>query len=164
MADNQNLAIQIVFDSFKNNIKSISNFLKKVSDSDLQNEVSNGKNTGHYLLGHLIAVHDKMIPLLGFGESLYPDLIDIFIKNPDNKHSEKPLIEQLRKQWNSVNLILLEKLESLRSEEWFDKHNSVTHEDFAKEPKRNKLNVVLSRSIHLAYHGGQLKLLKNIQY
>lgn len=161
MDDNQNLAIQIVFEGFKNNVKAINNFLEKVSDSDLVKQVSNGKNSGHYLLGHIIAVHDNMIPLLGFGESLYPHLGDIFIKNPDNIHTEKPSIEQLREQWNSVNLMLLEKLETLNSAQWFGKHSSVSEEDFAKEPKRNKLNVVLSRTSHLAYHGGQLILLKN---
>ena len=33
-------------------------------------------------------------------------------------------------------------------------------EDFIKEPHRNKLNVLLTRTTHLAYHAGQLALLK----
>ena len=38
--------------------------------------------------------------------------------------------------------------------------NNATDEDFAKEPARNKLSVLLNRTNHLAYHLGQLRLLK----
>jgi hypothetical protein len=44
-------------------------------------------------------------------------------------------------------------------EEWLTKHNSVSAEDFAKEPHRNKLSVLISRAMHQAYHGGQIALL-----
>ena len=33
-------------------------------------------------------------------------------------------------------------------------------EDFIKEPHRNKLNIILTRTTHLSYHTGQLALLK----
>jgi len=33
-------------------------------------------------------------------------------------------------------------------------------EDFAKEPHRNKLNIIISRTSHLQYHTGQIALLK----
>jgi hypothetical protein len=53
-----------------------------------------------------------------------------------------------------------ERLASLSEEQWFQRHNSVSEEDFQKEPHRNKLNVLLGRSTHIAYHLGQLVLLK----
>ncbi len=37
---------------------------------------------------------------------------------------------------------------------------AVTAEDFAREPHRNKLNIVLNRTGHVSYHLGQLVLLK----
>lgn len=43
-----------------------------LSDEQLMHEVSPGRNRGIYLLGHLTAVHDLMLPLLRFGEAKYP--------------------------------------------------------------------------------------------
>jgi NADP-dependent 3-hydroxy acid dehydrogenase YdfG len=61
----------------------------------------------------------------------------------------------------SFNAIsLTPKLESLSADEWFEKHNSVSAEDFIKEPHRNKPNIIITRTTHLAYHIGQLILLK----
>ncbi len=152
---------KVIIDSFGNYIKRTSKMLDDLTDEQLAQEISPSKNTGHYLLGHLIAVHDNMLPLMGLGESLYPELIEIFLKNPDKSGLEKPSIEELRKQWTEVHAILLSKLESLTIEQLLEKHTSVSEEDFAKEPHRNKLNVLLSRTSHLAYHVGQLALLKN---
>ena len=54
------------------------NYLKKLisslSDEQLAKEISPGKNTGVYLLGHLIAVSDGILPLLGFGDRLFPEM------------------------------------------------------------------------------------------
>jgi hypothetical protein len=48
----------------------------------------------------------------------------------------------------------------LQADEWFQKHTAVSDEDFVKEPHRNRLTAVMGRSGHLAYHVGQLALLK----
>lgn len=154
------IAIKSVSRNFKSNLQRASKLLEDLSDEQIEQEISPTKNTGHYLLGHLIAVQDNMLPLLGLGESLYPELAEIFIKNTDKSALVKPSILQLRKQWGEVNKLLLEKLELLSFELWFEKHTAISDEDFAKEPHRNKLNVVLSRTSHLAYHVGQLALLK----
>ncbi len=151
---------KIITDSFGNYIKRTTKMLDDMSDEQLAQEIAPAKNTGHYLLGHLIAVHDNMLPLMGLGESLYPELIEVFLKNPDKSGLEKPSIAQLRQQWTEVHDVLLAKLESLTIEQLLERHTSVSEEDFAKEPHRNKLNVLLSRTSHLAYHVGQLALLK----
>jgi hypothetical protein len=41
------------------------------------------KNRLFYLLGHLSAVHDRMLPLLGIGERLHPELDEAYLTNPD---------------------------------------------------------------------------------
>jgi hypothetical protein len=155
------IVFKIILDAFANNIKRATKIIQELTDEQLTQEISPSKNTGHYLLGHLIAVHDNMLPLLGLGESLYPSLIDVFLKNPDKSGLEKPSIAQLRQQWNEVHTLLLAKLEALNLKQLLEKHTSVSEEDFVKEPHRNKLNVVLSRTNHLAYHVGQIALLKN---
>ncbi len=155
------IVFKITLDAFSNNIKRATKLIHELSDKQISQEISPTKNTGHYLIGHLIAVHDNMLPLLGLGESLYPELVHVFLKNPDKSELSKPSIEQLRKQWDEVHNTLLTQLKSFTPAQWLEKHKAVSDEDFAKEPNRNKLNVVLSRTNHLSYHLGQIALLKN---
>ncbi len=54
-----------------------------MSDELLEREVSPGKNRVLYLLGHLAAVHDAMLPLLMIGERSFAHLDDAFLANPD---------------------------------------------------------------------------------
>jgi hypothetical protein len=65
----------------------------------------------------------------------------------------------LRDCWNQQCEAFRQKCDLLKPEEWFGKHTAVSAEDFAKEPHRNKLNILLTRTTHLAYHTGQLQLL-----
>lgn len=123
-------------------------------------EIAPGKNRAIYLLGHLTAVHDRMLPLLGLGEILYPLLEHPFLSNPDKSGLDFPSIPELLKYWSEVNTKLADGFKTLSPNEWFNRHTAVTAEDFAKEPHRNKLNLLLNRTGHLAYHVGQLILLK----
>ena len=54
-----------------------------MSDEELQQEIAPGKNRIFYLLGHLAAVHDRMLPLLGLGIRLHVELDQDFLTNPD---------------------------------------------------------------------------------
>jgi dihydrofolate reductase len=48
----------------------------------------------------------------------------------------------------------------MTSADWLSRHTAVSEEDFVKEPMRNKLNIVISRTIHLASHMGQMLYLR----
>ncbi len=161
MSDQHELVIKIVLDAWNGQLNRATKFFDGHTDEQLKNEVAPNRNSGVYLLGHLVAVHDGMIPLLGLGEKRYPELENIFIKNPDNSGLEKPSIEYLRNCWKLVNEILSQQFSSLKADEWLQKHNSVSEEDFKKEPHRNRLNVLISRTNHIAYHLGQLAFLKS---
>jgi hypothetical protein len=76
------IMIKMVFDRWHALIKNFDTVLDLITDDQLQKEVSPTKNRGIYLLGHLTAVHDDMLPLLNFGEKLYPSLSEPFIKSP----------------------------------------------------------------------------------
>ncbi len=130
------------------------------TDEALFTEIAPGKNRVIYLLGHITAVHDMMLPLLGLGDRLYPQLDEAFITNPDKAVKEIPSPAQLRKYWANINEVLSSKFNSLTATEWFQKHTSISGEDFVKEPHRNKLSVLLNRTNHLSYHLGQLVLAK----
>ena len=154
------IMIKMVLDRWYTLIKNFNAALDSITDEQLQKEVSPNKNRGIYLLGHLTAVHDDMLPLLNFGEKLYPSLSEPFIKSPDKVINELPSAKELRANWNKVNDVLSEKFSTLKPDEWFQKHNSVSAEDFIKEPHRNRLNVIITRISHLSYHLGQFILLK----
>jgi hypothetical protein len=157
--DQQQLFVKMAVDGWNQQIKFTNNTLDKISDEQLLNEISPGKNRGIYLLGHLVAVHDLMLPLLRFEAASYPELVPTFIEAPDKTITDLPPISQLRAQWNIVNDKLAGHINSLSPADWFTRHNSVSEEDFAKEPHRNRLNVLMGRTSHLANHRGQIVLL-----
>jgi hypothetical protein len=134
-------------------------FLASVSDEQLSKEIAPGKNTGIYLVGHLVAISDAMLPLLAFGEKLFPHLTDIFITNPDKSGLHVPSVTELKVHLKAVNAELSHHVQSVSPDGWFKRHMAVSEEDFAKEPHRNKLNVIINRTNHMSYHLGQLILL-----
>ena len=156
----EQIMLKMTFDRWNASIKNCDTLLSSLSDEQLQKEIAPKKNRGIYLLGHLIAVHDDLIVLLGIGDKLYPELHTPFIKSPDKSVSEIPSVRELREKWAKQCEWLNQKFESLKPDEWFEKHTAVSLEDFAKEPHRNKLNIIITRTTHLQYHLGQLVLLK----
>ena len=152
--------VKMVLDRWYALIRNCDNFLSAITDEQLQKEIAPNRNRGIYLLGHLTAVHDDMLPLLNFGDKMYPELSEIFLKSPDKTIAEIPSAEELRASWSKINDVLSQQFDSLQADEWFEKHTSVSAEDFIMEPHRNKLNIVITRTSHLSYHLGQLILLK----
>jgi hypothetical protein len=151
----------MVLDAWHLHIKRTNDVLDNLSDEQFLLEVSHGRNRGVYLLGHLTAIHDRILPLLGLGEPLHPQLYNLFVLKADKTTAEIPDTNDLRLYWNQVNATLAEHFSKIAPETWFEKHNAVSAEDFAKEPHRNKLNLVINRTNHLSNHLGQLIFLKS---
>ncbi|MBP6335707.1 MAG: DinB family protein [Bacteroidia bacterium] len=152
------MAVKMVLDRWNGSIVNTNKLLKEITDEQLMNEVAPGKNRGVYLLGHLIAVHDDMLILLGMGEKLFPELFELFIKQADKANAMIPTSAELRAMWDKQNVVLQAKFAA--EADWYAKHTAVSAEDFVKEPHRNKLNIIITRTSHLQYHSGQLALLK----
>jgi uncharacterized damage-inducible protein DinB len=134
--------------------------LSELSDEQLQQQVAPGRNRVFYLLGHLTATHDRMFPLLGIGERLHPELDDAYITNADKLIADPLPAAEVRRAWAEVNDKLTRAFEGFTLEDWLQKHTAVSDEDFAKDPGRNRLAVVLSRTNHASYHLGQAALAK----
>jgi hypothetical protein len=154
------ILIKMALDAWQGQLKTTDTLLNKLSDEQLMQEIAPSRNRGIYLLGHLVAVHDMMLPLLFIGDAQYPQLHPVFVHSPDKAAADLPSVAELRMQWTAVNEKLSAHFASLTADEWFSRHASVSPEDFAKEPHRNRLNVLLSRTNHLSYHRGQLVLLQ----
>lgn len=159
MNNNQTI-LKMIFDRWYGSLKNWNDALNAISDEQLQKEIAPGKNRGIYLLGHMIAVHDDMLTLLDLGDKLYPALREPFLSSPDKAIADIPSAQELRAYWTNQCEVLKQKMDSVAPEEWFEKHTAVSAEDFSKEPHRNKLNIILTRTTHLTYHTGQLLILK----
>jgi DinB superfamily len=155
-----NLTVKMTLTAWDTQNNYLNKLIGSLTDEQLLKEIAPGRNTGIYLLGHLIAVSDAMLPLLGFGERLFPALEHVFIKTPDKSGLDMPSVTALKENLLLVNAKLATAFQSCTVDEWLDRHTAVSAEDFVKEPHRNKLNVVISRTGHMANHIGQMILLK----
>jgi hypothetical protein len=158
--NHEELYVKIVRGNWDTNIKRVDALLSALSDAQLEEEIAPGKNRGIYLLGHLTAVHDGLFDILGLGKRLYPQLDAVYLSSPDKAGLEMVPTPTLRQQWSEVNGQLAAQFSRMQPSDWFTQHMNMSPDDFIKEPHRNKLSVLLTRIGHLAYHHGQLVLLK----
>jgi uncharacterized damage-inducible protein DinB len=156
--DQNTLLVKMAIGPWEAHIKRATKLFDEFTDEQLLLEVAPGRNRVIYLLGHLTAVDDSLFTLFGLGEKLHPELEHAFIKTPDRTVAEIPSAQELRQYFNEVHAKLNEAFAKLTTEQWFEKHTAVSDEDFAKEPHRNKLSVLLSRTAHMSYHMGQIAL------
>jgi hypothetical protein len=157
----EQLIIKMVLDAWHQYQKRTDDLFRQFSDEDLLKQIAPGKNTGKYLLGHLTAVHDRMLPLLGLGQALYPTLHDDFETRGDGGQVKNYSTSDLRRYWTEVNTTLGNAMATLTFEQWFERHTAISADDFSREPHRNRLNVIINRTNHIAWHYGQLLLIRN---
>ena len=161
---NTNLFVKMTVSAWETECTRVTKLLNELSDEQLMKDTAPGRNSGKYLLGHLTAVSDNMQTLLEWGEVLFPQLVQMYIRTPDKSGAEGPSINDLRDFWKAVNERIAGNISKMKPEDWFAKHTAVSAEDFLKEPHRNKLNVLISRTNHMSYHRGQLVYLsKNVR-
>ena len=151
--------IRQVINSWAAQNKSVTTFFNKYDEAAYMQEVAPGRNRAIYLLGHLLAANDGMLPLFGLGEKLYPEFYAQFQIAPDKSVETLPSVAELKQQWETVMATLADHFQKMTTQDWLGKHNSISAEDFEREPHRNKLNVLLGRTNHQSYHLGQLNLL-----
>jgi hypothetical protein len=141
--------------TWKLNIDRANKLFADLSEDQLLQEIAPGKNRLIYLWGHLAAVNDMLLPLLGLGQRLHPELDSMFVSNPDRFLPETLSGEELKRAWDEINEALWTAFSRLSASEWLQKHTSVSEEDFLREPHRNRFTILLSRTGHLSYHLGQ---------
>jgi len=160
MEAQKQLLVRSVLDAWNSRIETADKLFSALTDEQLQQEIAPGRNRGVYLLGHLTAVHDKMLPLLDIEEQVYPHLDEPFLNKADKTVPAIPSTKELRENWKTINSKLSTHFSKWSADEWFKKHTAVSEEEFAKEPHRNRINVVVGRTNHMQYHIGQVALLK----
>lgn len=134
--------------------------LETVSEENYAHPVVPGGNSPSWLLGHLADTDDALLPLLGIGERIHPELKTIYHhERGSNQSGHLPKTELLRR-WKETAAALDTAFRSWSESDWLSRHTQVSEEDFKKAPQRNRLNVMLSRVAHKASHLGQIALVK----
>jgi DinB superfamily len=144
--------------TWKTQLERADKLFGSLSSEDVLREIAPGKNRLLYLWGHLTAIHDAMLPLLGMGERPYPEFDVAFVSNPDKSQAANPSHEQVRQAWKTINGELSKGFEKMSLPDWLQRHAAVSEEEFAKDASRNRFAILLSRTNHLSYHLGQAVL------
>ena len=66
-----------------------------------------------------------------------------------------PTSAEIAKCWEGVHTELLSRFTALNPNDWLERHGNVSAEEFERNPTRNRLAVLLSRTNHASYHLGQ---------
>lgn len=155
---NEEIFAAIAIKTWNQVIGRLNQLLSSLRDEDFETEVAPGRNRVSYIVGHLAAHHDRLLPLLGLGERLHPELDEVFIVNPDRTFPDEFSAADLREAFTEVNTKLTDAITALSAADLLKRHESVSEEDFAKEPLRNRLAVFEQRTAHAMFHAGQIRL------
>src|SRR5438552_3985192 len=118
--------------SWKMYVDRTEKFFFPLSDEQLQAEIAPGKNRLIYLFGHLIAVHDAMLPMIGIGPRRHPELDAPFLNEADRVAPNLPSGADLRTMWTEVHQALHAGFDRFTPAGWLERHSAVPAEDFAK--------------------------------
>src|ERR1700683_4180967 len=115
---NENSYVAVGLKAWKAQIDRADKLFGALSSEEVRREIAPGRNRLLYLWGHLTAVHDAMLPLLGLGERLHPEFDVAVVSNPDKSGAGIPSHEQVRNAWNRVNGELSAGFEKMSWPEW----------------------------------------------
>src|SRR5438093_11448609 len=155
---NEDTYVALGLKVWKAQIERADKLFGSLSSEEVLREIAPGRNRLLYLWGHLTAIHDAMLPLLGLRERLHPEFDVAFVSNPDKSRADIPSHEEVHRAWNVVNAELWNGFEKMSWSDWVQRHSAVSEEDFAKDASRNRFSILLSRTNHLSYHLGQAVL------
>jgi DinB family protein len=153
--DQARLFTRIAVNTWKATVGRFDDVVAGSSDEDLEREVTPGKSRLAYLIGHLTALHDRLLPVLGLGERRHAELDAEFAEERDD-HRAIPLSPRhLRQLWNDVNAALVTGMERLTPEQWLEPPASGAAPSVAAP---NRLSVLLAWTAHVSLHATQLRI------
>src|SRR6202163_1940385 len=130
---NEGTCVALGLKAWKTQIDRADKLFGSLSSDEVLREIAPGRNRLLYLWGHLTAIHDAMLPLLGLGERLHPEFDVAFVSNPDRSRADIPSHAQVRRAWKVVNAEVWKGFEPMSGPAWLQRHSAVSEEDFAKD-------------------------------
>jgi uncharacterized damage-inducible protein DinB len=156
--ETENVLVETIVQSWKHAVRRADEVFLELSDEQLELQVSPGQNRIYYLLGHLAAVHDRALPILGGYERMYPELDINFIDSVDCATYDLELNESLKASWTAINDAITYSCEKLSPAEWVEHQAEQPVAGLRLAPRLNRLAILLSLLNHLSYHLGQIQL------
>ena len=86
---NEELFSAVAIAAWKRVVVSVEKQVSSFSDDEVLMEVAPGRNRVYYIVGRLAAIHDRLLPMLGIGDRLHPELDDLFIEHPDRTFADR---------------------------------------------------------------------------
>jgi hypothetical protein len=117
--NHQQLFVQMALHSWNTQIARAEKVFNSYSEAEFFEPVAAGKNRIIYLFGHLATYHDALKETLGIGKQTRPELIPLFLQNPDNDSNVYPSVTELKAYWENVHTELKDLFSNLTAEEWF---------------------------------------------
>src|SRR5207253_8208190 len=142
--------IDLALRNWRSNVDRAGKLFGNLSQEQLLQEVAPGRNRRIYLWGHLTAFNDALIPLLGFGLRICPELDLMFVSNPDRTVPAILPGEDLKFIWQETSEILWTGFSKLSVTYWLQKHSAVSEEDFLRYTHRNLFSILLGSTAHIA--------------
>lgn len=148
--DQARIFTRIAVNTWKATVGRFDDIVAACSDEELEREVTSGKSRLFYLIGHLTALHDRLLPMLGLGERRHAELDAEFSDERDAHRASGFSPRRVRQAWNDVNAALLAGMERLTPEQWLEKPAAVD--------RANRLSVLLDWTDHVSLHSTQVRL------
>src|SRR5258707_4350905 len=122
----KNTLIDAGLRGWKSSVERADKLLGALSLEQVEQQVAPGKNRLIYLWGHLAAVNDGLLPLLGIGERLHPELDAMFISKPDRSVELTVTAQSLKSAWDKINQKLWEGFSKFSPADWAVRHTAVS--------------------------------------
>src|SRR5260370_15421862 len=127
---------------WKSNVERADKLFGALSPGELEQEVAPGRNRLIYLWGHLAAVNDALLPLLGIGERLHPEFDGMFISNPDKSVQVTVSVQSLKTAWQEINQKLWAGFSQFSASDWTERHPAGPEAAFERQPPRHRSTVL----------------------
>lgn len=148
------ITIKMILSQWRLAIQRLSATIDELTNEQLEKQVADGRNTGVWILTHVITANEIILKVTCFGETKHEALAEQLT------NGNLADTDELRTTWNEIKERINAIIDNVSIEKWLQINTAVSQDDFAKDSSRNNLLILFSRLLHMMYHAGQLGLLK----
>src|SRR5260370_7724712 len=120
------LLSQTVLNSWKSVNRGVRELIAQLSEEQIQGEIAPGRNRALYIVGHLTAVSDRMLPLLGISERRFPNLDSVYLEHPDRTEEDPLAPTELKAAWQDLATRLTDALQAFTPHEALQKQTPLS--------------------------------------
>jgi len=142
---------RIALNAWKGAVGRFDDVVAAITDEELEHALISGNSRLLYLIGHLTALHDRLLSQLGLGDRRHSELDADFAGELDVRRPSLHSATRIRALWNEVNHALLSGMERLTPEEWLEAPKTVADE-------ASRLRTLIRWTDHVKRHASQIEV------